>query len=86
MTLERNSNTNTASSFITPQNPISVKNSRSIFTDVALKGTAEEPFTHSFDIYISGGGVNGVEFCKKLTETFIINGSMYDDDGTTSGR
>ncbi|NLO42304.1 MAG: hypothetical protein GX109_04650, partial [Bacteroidales bacterium] len=86
VTLERNSNTNTASSFITPQNPISVKNSRSIFTDVALKGTAEEPFTHSFDIYISGGGVNGVEFCKKLTETFIINGSMYDDDGTTSGR
>ena len=84
--LERNSSTNTASSFATAQNSISVRNSRSIFTDVALKGTAEAPFTHSFDIYVSGGGINGVEFCKEITETFIINGSMYDDDGTTSGR
>lgn len=84
VTLERNSSTTTTTSFITAQNPISVKKSRNIFTDVALKGTAEAPFTHSFDIYISGGGVNGVEFCKKITETFTINGSMYDDDGTTS--
>lgn len=84
VTLERSSSTSTTSSFITAQNPISIKKSRSIFTDVALKGTAEAPFTHSFDIYISGGGVNGVEFCKKLTDTFTINGDMYSDDGTTS--
>lgn len=82
--LERNSSNTSSSSFITAQNPISVKKSRSIFTDIALKGTLDAPFTHSFEIFISGGGVNGVEFCKKIPETFIINGSMYDDDGTTS--
>jgi hypothetical protein len=84
VTLECSAQTSTTSSFITTENPISVKNSRSIFTAVSLKGTTDNPVTHYFDIYISGGGVNGVEFCKKITESFIISGSMYDDDGTSS--
>jgi hypothetical protein len=84
VTLESSAQSNTTSTFITAENPISVKNSRSIFTDVSLKGTIENPFTHFFDIYISGGGVNGVEFCKKIAESFVISGSMYDDDGTSN--
>ena len=40
----------------------------------------EEPASHSFDIYISGGGVGNIEFCKKLSKTITINGDMYEDD------
>lgn len=82
--LERNSNNTTSTTFITAQNPISVLGARTIFTDVALPGTAEAPAVNSFKIYIYGGGVNGVEFCKTIHESITINGSMYDDDGTTS--
>ncbi len=39
-----------------------------------------EPASHSFDIYISGGGVGNIEFCKKLSKTITINGDMYEDD------
>ena len=82
--LERNGSNNTDSSFITAQNPISVTGARTIYTDVALPGTAEVPAVNNFEIYIYGGGVNGVEFCKTINESITINGSMYDDDGTTS--
>ncbi|MGN0107031.1 MAG: hypothetical protein ACI4A5_04955 [Hominilimicola sp.] len=67
-------------SFQLPKSPVSETGARKIYTDVALAGTKEEPASHSFDIYISGGGVNGIEFCKKLSKTITINGDMYEDD------
>ncbi len=82
--LERSGNSGNAAKFITAVNPISVMGARTIFTDVTLAGTKENPVMHHFGIYISGGGVNGIAFCKTIPETFIINGSMYDDDGTVS--
>ena len=82
--LEKVSSNATNSAFVTAANPISVNSSKTIFTDVALPGTAESPALHSFEIYVYGGGVNGIEFCKSIPETITINGSMYDDDGTTS--
>ena len=82
--LERTANSGTQTVFTTAENPISIMKSRSIYTEVSLAGTAENPETHNYDIYIYGGGVNGVEFCKTITDSFVINGSMFDDDGTTS--
>lgn len=82
--LEQSANTGTSTSFITAENPISIMKSRYIYTDVSLAGTAQNPVSHNFDIYVYGGGVNGVEFCKTINDSFTINGSMYDDDGTTS--
>ena len=66
--------------FQLPKSPISEAGARKIYTDVALAGTKEEPASHSFDIYISGGGVGNIEFCKKLSKTITINGDMYEDD------
>ena len=66
--------------FQLPENPISSISARKIYTPVALPGTAEAPVSHSFDIYISGGGVGTTEFCKKLTKTITVNGDMYTDD------
>lgn len=71
-------------SFQLPKSPVSEIGSRKIYTDVALAGKKEEPANHSFEIYISGGGVGNIEFCKKLSKTITINGNMYEDDGTTS--
>lgn len=71
---------NGAKSFRLPVSPVSEASVRKIYTDVSLAGTKEEPVTHSFDIYISGGGVGSTEFCKKLTKSIIINGDMYQDD------
>lgn len=82
--LEQTSSNKTSTAFITAPNPISVTGARTIYTDVALPGTAEQPAVHQFEIYLHGGGVNGVEFCKSISESITINGSMYDDDGTTS--
>lgn len=82
--LEKVSSNAANSAFVTAANPISVNGSKTIFTDVALPGTAESPALHSFEIYVYGGGVNGIEFCKSIPETITINGSMFDDDGTTS--
>lgn len=82
--LERSADNTVRTAFITAQNPISVLGARTIFTDVALPGTAEAPVANTFEIYIYGGGVNGVEFCKTIHESITINGSMYDDDGTSS--
>lgn len=82
--LERTANNGTRTVFTTAENPISIMKSRTIYTEVSLAGTAENPETHNYDIYIYGGGVNGVEFCKTITDSFVINGSMFDDDGTTS--
>jgi hypothetical protein len=73
--MEKSGNT-----FQLPSSPVSETGARKIYTDVALAGTKEEPVSHSFDIYISGGGVGGIEFCKKLTENITINGDMYEDD------
>jgi hypothetical protein len=72
--------------FRLPISPISVLGERLLYTDVALSGTPEMPQEHTFEIYINGGGVDGIEFCKKLTKRIVIAGSMYDDDGTDSGR
>lgn len=65
-------------------NNISEIRAKKIYTDVALKGTAAAPVRHYFDIYISGGGVNGVEFCKTFRDYITINGNMYEDDFTGS--
>lgn len=66
--------------FKLPKSPVSETGARKIYTDVALAGTEEEPANHSFEIYISGGGVGSIEFCKKLSKTITINGDMYSDD------
>lgn len=66
--------------FQLPKSPVSEAGARKIYTDVALAGTKEEPANHSFEIYISGGGVGNIEFCKKLSKTITINGDMYEDD------
>lgn len=66
--------------FKLPVSPVSQAGARKIYTPVELPGTKEAPERHSFEIYISGGGVGGVEFCQKLDETITINGDMYEDD------
>lgn len=73
--MEKNGN-----GFQLPKSPVSEAGARKIYTDVALAGTKEEPANHSFEIYISGGGVGNIEFCKKLSKTITINGDMYEDD------
>lgn len=66
--------------FKLPVSPVSQAGARKIYTPVELSGTKEAPEHHLFEIYISGGGVGGVEFCQKLDETITINGDMYEDD------
>lgn len=67
-------------SFILPESNISETDARKIYTPVELPGTEEAPVSHSFEIYLSGGGVGGIEFCKKLNCIITINGDMYSDD------
>lgn len=66
--------------FRLPISNVSESSARKIYTPVELAGTEDEPAIHSFEIYINGGGVGNVTFCKKLSETITINGNMYDDD------
>ena len=66
--------------FILPKSNISSIGARKIYTPPELAGTEETPVSHSFEIYISGGGVQNIEFCKKLIGTITVNGVMYDDD------
>ena len=66
--------------FQLPKSPVSESGERKIYTDVSLAGTQEKPVNHSFEIYISGGGVGNVEYCKKITKTITINGDMFEDD------
>lgn len=66
--------------FVLPESNISEIGARKIYTPVELAGTEEEPVSHNFEIYLSGGGVGGIEFCKKLNCTITINGDMYSDD------
>lgn len=66
--------------FILPVSTVSEAGARKIYTPVALAGTQEAPVTHEFEIYISGGGVQNIEFCKKLVGRITINGDMYEDD------
>lgn len=68
------------SKFILPKSRVSSIDARKIYTPVELAGTQEDPVSHSFEMYINGGGVGNVEFCKKLSGTITINGVMYDDD------
>ncbi len=63
-----------------PISNVSEAGARKIYTPVELPGTEEAPVTHSFEIYISGGGLEGVEFCQKLIGNITINGDMYSDD------
>lgn len=73
---------NTTSAFEPKANPISEIRAKKIYTAVGLKGTASSPAKHYFDIYVSGGGVNGVEFCKVIHDFITINGNLYEDDFT----
>jgi len=66
--------------FRLPISPVSEAGARKIYTPVELPGTKEAPKSHSFEIYIGGGGVGSEEFCQKLTGTITINGDMYEDD------
>lgn len=66
--------------FKLPVSNVSESGARNIYTPVELAGTEDAPESHSFEIYINGGGVGNTEFCKKLSETITINGNMYDDD------
>lgn len=66
--------------FRLPVSNVSQAGARKIYTPVELAGTSEEPVSHDFEVYISGGGIEGVEFCQKLIGTITINGDMYEDD------
>lgn len=66
--------------FTLPASPVSEIGAKKIYTPVELAGTKESPQSHSFEIYIGGGGVGSVEFCQKLNGTITINGDMYEDD------
>lgn len=66
--------------FTLPESPVSEIGAKKIYTPVELAGTMECPQSHSFEIYIGGGGVGNVEFCQKLNGTITINGDMYEDD------
>ena len=72
--------TNGALKFTLPASPVSEIGAKKIYTPVELAGTKESPQSHSFEIYIGGGGVGSVEFCQKLNGTITINGDMYEDD------
>jgi hypothetical protein len=80
--LNRISNTATTSRFEPRPNAISEIGSRLIFTDAALAGTRQNPRQHQFIFRVVGGGVNGIPFCKEITERITINGNMYEDDAT----
>lgn len=66
--------------FRLPVSNVSEAGARRIYTPVELPGTAEEPVAHEFEIYISGGGIKGAEFCQKIIGRITINGDMYSDD------
>mgnify|MGYP004563135661 FL=1 len=66
--------------FILPKSPVSEIGARKIYTPVTLAGTKEEPKSHSFEIYINGGGVGNTEFCRKIDKSITVNGDMYEDD------
>lgn len=74
--------TSSQSRFEPKVNPISEIGSKLIFTDVALAGTKTSPKQHQILISITGGGVNGIPFCKEFTDRITINGNMYEDDAT----
>lgn len=74
--------TSSQSRFESKVNPISEIGSKLIFTDVALAGTKTSPKQHQILISITGGGVNGIPFCKEFTDRITINGNMYEDDAT----
>ena len=67
-------------SFRLPISNVSETGARKIYTPVELPGTEEEPAIHEFEIYVSGGGLEGVEFCQKIICKITINGDMYSDD------
>lgn len=69
-----------ANKFTLPESSVSEIGAKKIYTPVELSGTKEVPQSHSFEIYIGGGGIGDVEFCLKLIESITINGDMYEDD------
>ena len=71
---------NGALKFTLPASPVSEIGVKKIYTPVELPGTQESPVSHSFEIYIGGGGVGETEFCQKVVATITINGDMYLDD------
>ena len=74
--------TATQSRFECGPNLISEIKAKLIYTDVALAGTRQSPKQHQILINITGGGVNGIPFCKEITDRITINGNMYEDDAT----
>lgn len=66
--------------FTLPNSPVSETGAKKIYTPVELAGTKESPKSHSFEIYIGGGGVGNIEFCQKLEGRITVNGDMYEDD------
>lgn len=66
--------------FVLPKSNVSHTGERKIYTPVELAGTEENPVSHPFEIYINGGGVGEIEFCKKINRNITIDGVMYDDD------
>ncbi len=66
--------------FRLPVSNVSEAGARKIYTPVELAGTEENPVSHDFEIYVSGGGITGVEFCQKLIGRITIVGDMYSDD------
>lgn len=66
--------------FTLPASPVSQTGAKKIYTPVELAGTKESPQSHSFEIYIGGGGIGTEEFCQKINGTITINGDMYEDD------
>ncbi|WP_324823112.1 hypothetical protein [Sinanaerobacter sp. ZZT-01] len=84
--LKKSSSTATTSKFTCAKNRISEIKERKIYTNVDLKGTVKKPVAHPISIVISGGGVNGIPFCKTIPKTITINGNMYEDDFTVDRR
>jgi hypothetical protein len=82
--LQKVSSTATEATFHPAPAAVSEIRAKKIYTPVELEGSADWPKTHTFEIYVSGGGIPGVEFCKTIREQLTINGVMYDDDITSA--
>lgn len=83
--LSKDKTDSTSSEFSMGINPISVLDTKEIFTDIWLAGTKENPVKHYVTVKLYGGGVNGKAWCTTAKDSFTINGDMYEDDGTTDG-
>lgn len=65
--------------FVNRVNPASATGAKVIYTHIDLAGNKEKPVKHPFSVYVSGGGVDGKEFCIDLPGQIEIFGNMYED-------